>query len=144
MVLAAASFGGMMFVGPGDEQLIIGLLVAAGAAMGCGGVLSASLLADVIDLDHQRTGERKEGVYSAAMSFVLKVGTSLATAASGFVLGAVGFAPNVEQSSESLLGIRLMFAGLPCVGFVIGAAMFSRFSLTGETPPGMAPAPARE
>jgi Na+/melibiose symporter-like transporter len=134
----------MVFVGPGDEARLIALLVAAGAAMGCGGVLSASLLADVIDLDHQRTGERKEGVYSAAMSFVLKLGTSLATAASGFVLGAVGFAPNVEQSSESLLGIRMMFAGLPCLGFLIGAAVFSRFSLAGETAPRMASAPARE
>ena len=49
-------------------------------------VLSASILADLIDVDEQRTGERKEGVYSAAMHFVMKFGTTLATAASGFTI----------------------------------------------------------
>jgi GPH family glycoside/pentoside/hexuronide:cation symporter len=129
MLAAAAAFGGMVTVGRGDEGLLIGLLVVAGCAMGCGGVLSASILTDVIDLDQARTGERKEGVYSAAMGFALKIGTSLATAASGFVLGAVGFAPNVAQSAESLMGIRVLFGALPCVGFLVGAVCFARFSL---------------
>ncbi len=88
MVLAAGAFGGMWFVGASDVALVTSLLVVAGCAMGCGGVLSASILADVIDLDERRTGERKEGVYSAAMTLVLKVGTSLATAASGVVMTA--------------------------------------------------------
>jgi Na+/melibiose symporter-like transporter len=144
MMLAAASFGGMLFVGRGDEALLIGLLVAAGAAMGCGGVLSNAILADVIELDQRATGERKEGVYSAAMSFVLKLGTSLATAASGFMLAAVGFAPNVEQSAGSLFGIRALFAGLPCIGFVLGALLWSRFSLGPAPAAAVAGASARE
>jgi GPH family glycoside/pentoside/hexuronide:cation symporter len=129
MILAAGAFGGMMFVGRGDIALIVGLLIVAGAAMGCGSVLSSSIMADLIDLDERRTGERKEGVYSASMNFALKIGNSMATAASGFVLGAAGFVPNVEQSSESLLGIRLLFAGLPCAGFIVGALLFRRFPL---------------
>ena len=129
MLLAAGAFGGMWFVGAGDVTLAMSLLVVAGCAMGCGGVLSASILADVIDLDEQRTGERKEGVYSAAMTLVLKVGTSLATAASGVVMTATGFVPNVAQSASSLFGIRLLFAGLPFLGFVVGTILFRRFSL---------------
>jgi GPH family glycoside/pentoside/hexuronide:cation symporter len=129
MALAAGAFGGMWFIGTGDVALTMLLLGVAGCAMGCGGVLSASILADVIDLDEQRTGERKEGVYSAAMTLVLKVGTSLATAASGVVMTATNFVPNVAQSEASLLGIRLLFAGLPFLGFVVGAILFRRFSL---------------
>jgi GPH family glycoside/pentoside/hexuronide:cation symporter len=136
MALAAGAFGGMWFIGTGDVALAMVLLGVAGCAMGCGGVLSASILADVIDLDERRTGERKEGVYSAAMTLVLKVGTSLATAASGVVMSATNFVPNVAQSEASLFGIRLLFAGLPFLGFVIGAILFRRFSLDddGGTP----------
>jgi GPH family glycoside/pentoside/hexuronide:cation symporter len=129
MVLASLSFGGMWMVGPGDLVLVMGLLVVAGCAMGCGGVLAPALLADVIDLDELRTGERKEGVYSAAMTLVLKLGTSVATAASGVVLTAAGFEPNVAQSPTSLFGIRILFAGMPCVGFALGALAFRRFTL---------------
>jgi len=129
MLLAGAAFAGILFVGAGDLALLLALLVVAGAAMGCGGVLSKALLADVIDLDERRTGERKEGVYSAASTLVLKVGAALAITASGPVMAVAGFVPNVEQSEESLLGIRILFAGLPCAGFLVGAWVFRGFSL---------------
>jgi Na+/melibiose symporter-like transporter len=106
--------------------------------MGCGGVLGNSIMADVIDVDERRTGERKEGVYSAAMTLVLKVGTALATALSGVVLTATGFVPNIAQTEESLFGIRLIFAGLPFLGFALGALLFRNFSL--DDGPGSAPA----
>src|SRR5262245_10413674 len=129
MLLASAAFGGMLFVRAGDVGLIIVLLVVAGCAMGCGNVLSASIMADLIDADAHATGERKEGVFSAALMFAMKIGISLATALSGVVLSAAGFVPNVEQSAESLLGIRILFAGLPCAGFLAGAVLFRRFPL---------------
>lgn len=142
MVLAAGAFGGMWFVGAGDVALAMSLLVVAGSAMGCGGVLASALLADVIDLDERRTGERKEGVYSAAMTLVLKVGTSVATAASGIVMTTTGFVPNVVQTETSLLGIRVLFAGLPFLGFVIGALLFRRFSLDDDAGDGLPSATA--
>jgi GPH family glycoside/pentoside/hexuronide:cation symporter len=103
--------------------------------MGCGGVLGNALLADVIDVDERRTGERKEGVYSAAMLVALKVGTAIALALSGPIMTVTGFAPNVAQSESSLLGIRILFAGMPCVGFLIGAWLFRGFHLDGDGPP---------
>ena len=129
MVLAALAFGGIWFIGAGDVVLAMVLLAVAGCAMGCGGVLASSLLADVIDLDERRTGERKEGVYSAAMTLTLKVGTSVAVGASGIVMTTTGFEPNVAQTESSLFGLRVLFAGLPFLGFVIGALLFRGFSL---------------
>jgi GPH family glycoside/pentoside/hexuronide:cation symporter len=133
MVLAVFAFGGLWFVGSGDVRLTVALLALAGCATGCGGVLSSAILADLIDADERRTGERKEGVYSAAMTLVLKLGTSLTTAASGLVLTAMGFAPNVEQSAASLLGIRFLFAGLPFLGFVVGIFVFRSFPRDGAS-----------
>ena len=135
MLVAAAAFGGMLAISSGDVPLAIGLLIVAGAAMGCGSVLSSSLMADIIDLDAQETGERREGIYSAALLFALKIGNSLATAATGAVLGAVDFAPNAAQSAESLFGMRLLFGGMPCLGFLLGAALFRTFPLGGRPAP---------
>jgi GPH family glycoside/pentoside/hexuronide:cation symporter len=129
MLIAAAAFAGMLFVASGDLPRLFALLVVAGGAMGCGSVLASSLMADIIDLDEQHTGERKEGIYSAALLFALKIGNSVATALSGIVLTLVAFTPNVEQSAESLLGMRLLFGGMPCVGFLLGAALFRSFPL---------------
>ena len=66
---------------------------------------------------------------------------SLATVASGLVLDASGFVPNVEQSETSLFGMRLLIGGLPCVGFLLGAALFRRFPL-GQRPKASAVAAA--
>lgn len=129
MLTAAAAFGGMLAVDAGDLTLLFALLVLAGAAMGCGSVLASALMADIIDLDEQHTGERKEGIYSAALLFALKIGSSVATALSGVTLTAVAFTPNVEQSAASLLGMRLLFGGMPCLGFLLGAALFRGFPL---------------
>ena len=138
MGLAAAAFAGIWTVSAGELALLLALLVVAGAAMGCGGVLGSALLADVIDLDERRTGERKEGIYSAAMLLALKAGTALALAASGPVMSMTGFVPNVLQTESSLLGIRILFAGMPCAGFLLGAWWFRGFSL--EAPEPIAPA----
>lgn len=129
MLLAAAAFAGIWTIGPDDLGLLLVLLALAGAAMGCGQVLGKALLADVIDLDERRTGERKEGAYSAASTVALKFGAALSIAASGPVMSATGFEPNAAQSEQSLLGLRILFAGLPCAGFLVGAWLFRGFSL---------------
>lgn len=135
MLFAASAFGGMLVVAADALLLLIALLVVAGSAMGCGSVLASSLMADIIDADEQRTGERKEGIYSAAMMFALKLGSSIATAGSGVALGVIGFVPNVAQSADSELGIRILFAGLPCAGFITGAILFRRFPLGRRSAP---------
>ena len=129
MLIAAAAFGAMTFVPTGDLTPLFALLILAGGAMGCGSVLASSLMADIIDVDERATGERKEGIYSAALLFALKIGNSVATALSGLALAAFAFIPNVEQSPESIFGMRLLFGGLPCLGFLLGAALFRGFPL---------------
>jgi Na+/melibiose symporter-like transporter len=44
-------------------------------------------------------------------------------------MSATGFEPNAAQSEQSLLGLRILFAGLPCAGFLVGAWLFRGFSL---------------
>ena len=129
MVATAAAFGAAILVGEDDVGLVCVLMIIAGAGMGCGGALGNATLADVIDFDERRTGERKEGVYSAAWGFVLKLAVGLITAGVGLMLQAAGFVPNQPQSATVIWTMRGLFAGLPCAAFAVGAALFWRFSL---------------
>jgi GPH family glycoside/pentoside/hexuronide:cation symporter len=127
--LSAVAFGGMAFAGEGDVALLAVLLPVAGFATGCGGMVSPSMLADVIDGDELETGERKEGAYNAAYGFALKVANAFMILVTSLVLQALGFAPNVEQSAEVKLGLRLLYGVLPLVMFTAAALVLRGFRL---------------
>jgi len=129
MVLSGAAFGGMYFGGRGDWQWILALSALGGAGGGCGAVVAPSIQSDVIDWDEHRTGERKEGTYFAAWSFVFKGSVGLTLLLTGSVLQATGFVPNVEQTPTSEAAIRALFSLLPLCTYLIGALLLSRFRL---------------
>lgn len=129
MIVTAVAFGGVIAVGEGDVALLCTLMAVAGAGMGCGGAVGAATLTDVIDDDERRTGARQEGVYSAAWGFVLKLAVGLVTAGVGIALQAVGFVPNQTQDPLVTWTLRGLFAGVPCLAFALGAALFRRFAL---------------
>lgn len=129
MVGTAIAFGASALPAADDVIVLCILLGVAGACMGCGGALGNAILTDVIDDDERRTGERKEGVYSAAWGFALKLAVGLVTLAIGLVLEIAGFVPNQPQSATVAWALRGLFAGVPCVAFLLGAYLFRRFEL---------------
>lgn len=128
----AASFGLTFFVGEGDLVAISVLLVCAGIAYGCGGVVGPSLLADVIDWDESQTGERREGIYAAAWGITWKAAVALISAVTGAALGASGFVPNVEQTETAALTLHALFSLTPLVVFATAALIFRRFAITAD------------
>lgn len=129
LVGAAVAFSGVFFVGEGDVALIFGLLVLAGLSLGAGGFIGPSILADVIDADELATGERKEGAYSAAWGFAIKSSNALVILITSMVLQLSGFQPNVDQSDETLLALRILYAGMPLVMFLAAARVLRGFGL---------------
>ena len=132
MVLTGFSFGAMFFFGEGDIVGICIFAALAGTAAGAGGTVAPSIQADVIDFDEFCTGERKEGAYFATWNLVYKSSTGITFLLAGFVLEASGFVPNVEQTDSVKDAMRTLFAIFPFACYLVGAAIFSRFSL-GET-----------
>lgn len=82
-------------------------------------VFPHALLADIIDFDEQRTGERREAVYYGIQATLQKVGLGLAAAIFALVLAVFG------KSAEDPLGIRLIG---PVAGAcaLVGYAVFAR------------------
>jgi GPH family glycoside/pentoside/hexuronide:cation symporter len=128
MVGMALSFGATFFVGAGNLTAMQLLLVCAGFSGGCGQIIGPSMLADVIDYDEYRTGQRKEGAYAAAWGFALKSAIGLQIMITGAVLQLAGFEPNREQAESAKLALRLLYAVIPFVFFALGAVLFRGFA----------------
>ena len=136
MLLTGFSFGAMFLLpfieGPERTTLIFVAAVFAGLAAGCGGTIAPSVQSDIIDYDEYLTGERKEGSYFAAFNFVHKSAIGVMTLITGYVLQFSGFVPNQEQTQVVQISMVFLYGMLPLICYVIGAYMFSRFSLDEE------------
>ena len=100
---------------PGHPYLI--LISAPFIAFGIGSLftLTQSMVADVCDLDELQTGERREGMFGAIYWWVVKLGTAVASLASGFLLNATGFYQQLGlgQTPATLLWMRIFDIGIP-------------------------------
>ena len=112
-------------------QLIVPLLMGPGQS--CMIVITGSLLADVIDEDEWLTGFRREGIYSATMSWLQKMAFAVAVALNGLLLGASGFLAERElhQGPEAILALRICYSVVPIVA-CIGAAIILHFYTSNE------------
>ena len=130
MVQGGLGFGLLFFVGENDWPLMVVSSVLAGSAQACGNSIGQALKADVIDLDELATGQRKEGSYFAAWSFVSKLGNALLASSAAFALGFAGFVPNAQQTPLVKDTLVFLMGGMPLLGYAIGAVVFRRFSLS--------------
>jgi GPH family glycoside/pentoside/hexuronide:cation symporter len=108
-----------------------GLIAFTGAGFW---MLYGSIGADVIDYDELETGKRREGVFAACGSWIMKVGMAIGIGVSGFVLDATGFEASLEgaQTEHTLTMMRFYLAAIPVVGLLIALFALSRFGLTRE------------
>ncbi len=102
-LLPAESFGTTLFFAGGVLGGLVGSVV-----------LLDSMLTDVINLDHLRSGRYRGGIYFGLWRFAAKVSRGIAFFGTGALLGAIGFEANQEQSPETLQWLGLLFG--PGVG----------------------------
>ncbi|HWA25760.1 MAG TPA: MFS transporter [Lacunisphaera sp.] len=95
-------------------------------------MLDGSILADIIDYDELETGKRREGTFQACANWTVKAGLALGAGAAGWVLAQTGFdaALGGAQTEQTLTTIRLVFAGIPIVGILLGSILLARYPLT--------------
>jgi GPH family glycoside/pentoside/hexuronide:cation symporter len=129
MVTFGVSIGSLSVVDLTRIDLLAALMVVAGAASGCGAAVGPSMLADVIDWDELRSGERKEGAYSAAWGFAIKASNATIILLTGIGLGALGFEANQEQTEAARTGLLWLYSGLPFAGYALGALVLGRYRL---------------
>ncbi|MBD8112315.1 MFS transporter [Priestia megaterium] len=89
------------------------------------------MIADSIDYHEWNSGERTEGIVYSTYSFFRKLAQALAGFIPGVALSLIGYVPNIQQSSDTLLGLKgLLFlapAALNIIGLII---LFFFYNLT--------------
>jgi glycoside/pentoside/hexuronide:cation symporter, GPH family len=108
----------------------LAMTIGAGIA-GVQGI-SMALWPDIIESDELETGQRREGIYAAMRSFVMKLALGFGLLIVGGVLTAIGYEGNRPPSPTTIMGLRLSFAVLPAVCLLAGAAIMRRFPITRE------------
>ncbi|MEN9404226.1 MAG: hypothetical protein RL091_2929, partial [Verrucomicrobiota bacterium] len=131
-ILAAA--GGLMklvFFNPAHPWLMLFDPILCGPVYVGLTVLVPSMVADLCDADELQSGQRREGLYGAVLSWLRKTGMSLAFLGSGLMLNLVGFDAALKgaQSEGTLLGIRLLVALTTCFTSLIALFALHHYRL---------------
>ena len=122
MALLAVLLPGLAFIDrvPGPDPFGFGMVYVAllGVPMSVVFVLPNPMVADIVDADEARTGQRRSGAYFGVEETIGKAGAALAAALFAFLLGTFGY------SSDGALGLRLVG---PVAGAIVlgGLAVFS-------------------
>ena len=92
--------------------------------------LTWSMFADTADYAEWKFGRRATGLIFSAGTFSQKMGWTVGGAIAGWVLAAFNYQPNVAQTQETLVGIKLMMSILPAIGslLVVLASVFYNLS----------------
>lgn len=110
-------------------QVWLSLIIYPGIALTW--TIIPSMIADICDFDELETGQRREGMYSATFSWLLKVGVTVAMALSGWLINLAGIVDSAEtQTPQAVHNIRLLFTLLPSIFVIIGGFFVIRYPIT--------------
>ena len=82
-----------------------------------------------MDFGEWKNGSRIEGAYSSVNGFAAKVGSGVASALVGIIIGAAGFnAALTAQPDSALFAMRALYAIIPAVIFVVMFFVFMGYN----------------
>jgi len=115
----------LFLLGPGDNIACLIVIAWAGSSFGAGLFLPPAIQADVIDYDELHSGKRREAQYLSLWGLVPKFIVIPSASLPLALLAWLGYQPNISQSPDVVLAIRIIFALTPAA-FSIGAFFIAR------------------
>lgn len=107
-----------------------------------GGFFSAAILLnsqamwlDTIDFDRQRSGIRREGLYTSVYVFVERLGYSVAPLILGLLLSGTGFDKNLpldQQPDSAAVAVYIGMVWLPAALYAAAALILTRYNLADD------------
>ncbi|WP_060803584.1 melibiose:sodium transporter MelB [Staphylococcus simulans] len=90
-------------------------------------------LADVIDYSEVKFGQCNESVITSTQTFLVKLAQAFAGLSVGVGLSMIGYVPNVEQTTDTIWGIRIGMIGVPIFFIIICSILYHKaFNLKGD------------
>ena len=109
------------------------IAVLAGFGFAANWVFPWSMVPDVVDVDRLATGEQRSGMYYGVWGLGTKASEALAIASTGWILALFHYTPNVAQTSQTLLGIRLFFGLIPALAIVLALPLLIWYPINRKT-----------
>ena len=132
MTVAGALSISLYFVPADAVWLIFALNIAIGFVLGPKSPLAFSMYADTADYNEWRTGRRATAMTFSAATFSQKLGGALASAMIGWLLAAIGYVANEQQTTGSQTGIVLLISVIPGVIALIAATVMRFYTLDNQ------------
>ena len=128
-VVSVISTAAFYFVHPHQVYLLFTLNVIGSLT---GAPLSAviwAMYADAADYAEWKTGRRATGLVFSASTMSQKFGWAFGSAVAAWILSAVGFQANVQQTAETRYGLVLLVSVIPAALGVLSIAIVSLYPL---------------
>lgn len=129
MLVAGITSVALYWISPTQMVLIYGLNILIGISAGIVLPLIWSMYADISDYSEWKNGRRATGLIFSSSSMSQKMGWTLGGAIAGGILAAYGFEANMDQSTESINGIRLMLSVYPGLGAFLSVVFMYFYKL---------------
>ena len=120
-LLHAVILGLGYFIPVEGYWLAVGVHALGFLTLGVCLTLMFAMYTDCSEYGEWLTGKNTAGLTVSSSMFAMKFGAAIGTAIPGFILSAVGFVANQEQTETAISGIQLMCALLPAVVFIMAA-----------------------
>jgi Na+/melibiose symporter-like transporter len=119
---------------PGNDWWLVLDAILCCSIWPCMGVIVSSMIADQIDADEVEHNVRREGLFASLQNWIIAIASSIAMISSGLVLNLIGFEALLgnEQTSTSLLMMRLLLVGGTVVSAFIGYFLLRQYDLDEE------------
>ena len=111
-------------------SIIPSILLGFGSAAAY--VFVNAMIPEAVDADELKTGERREGMFSAVYSWMFKIGAAIALLLAGYVLTGTGFDAALEsaQPEATIFWMRVCFTAIPAVALAASIGLALTYPIT--------------
>jgi GPH family glycoside/pentoside/hexuronide:cation symporter len=133
LAIAGVAVAATFFLPDHPTPAIYLIAFVAGIGFSAQWVFPWAMVPDVVEYDRLETGEHRGGMYYGVWGFASKLTAAFGIALTGWVLQLFGYVPNVEQTEQALLGIRLFFGPVPLLVLAIALPLLIRYPITRQS-----------
>lgn len=129
MLWACLIFAWALTLAEGDTEAFLIISVLTGLAFGADLALPPAIQADVVELDTQRTGAARAGLFFAMWQVITKAALAFSSGLALIALGASGFEASGNNSDAALYTLSVLYAGIPILLKLVAVGLMWRFPL---------------